>query len=529
MPAASQGRPESSTADHALESAMIDAEFAAQSNTGEMELPVMARGPSAAEAQRYDTRPLTHVPLEQNFDNTLRLPRLSDAVDARRGRLAVRYKAVCAAYKVLANLSMSSSDRKEVIELFTAYEAGLRAAVPPVEPTVKRDADQLHDALPAASIEEHERALAKIEDRLIALDEGVSEHEFRANVSKAKQPAKVVLRYARVLASRRFNIGFRRDRFEYLAVELLTLQGENKRLTLLSREQAQPVLHHLLAGLPQVAAPEERGPATAHLLEALERLQSISSAKDFFEEEFYLDLHGYKISMRDQVTCPEFLYLSAALHVELHNRMLAWASSGNPSWQTLRQQLQAQQSAAEDVFANFRKPRSTPAAKASPRPAPAPAAAKEAQPQPVPAARKKKKRKAAVKETGLDATQRAAWLKVGALALVIVLSGSALLFQSGAVEIGTPLVVLDEAKLHEFSPLLVRGTIDRRQHRLTAWLSRSDWSRLSKQQRQAAAAELSAQLKEKGLQHAQVLAYKSPVMQIEFLTVVNVDEAGASP
>jgi len=224
--------------------------------------------------------------------------------------------------------------------------------------------------IPQPGIDDLDRSLSKIEERLLAVDDTVTEDDFRARVSKTKHPLKSILRYARVLASKRWNVGFRRDRFEYLASELLTTQGADKRLQLLPRDKAATVLHHLLAGLPQPAAPEERAPATAHLREALDRLAAINDHKEVFESEFFLDLHGYKISMRDQITCPEFLYLCTAVHVELHNRMLAWCRNGTPSWQALRAQLAEQQTAAEDVFANFKRPRSTPAAKSSPQPPP---------------------------------------------------------------------------------------------------------------------------------------------------------------
>lgn len=517
-PAASD--PESAA--RAAESAAIDAEFAAVANTSEMERPLEAArslAPKTTQPHPFDTRVHTHVALDAIFDATLRLPKAQDTIEARRGRLAIRYKSACAAYKVLLELDIPSHARKELVELFSGYESSLRAALPPPAPgEPPRDSDQLHNALPAQGFDEHERALTKVEDRLLAVDDTISEDEFRTRVHLDKVQAKSLLRYARLLAARRFNVGYRRDRFEFLAFELLTNEGPDKRLSLLPRDQAGPVLHHLLAGLPQISTPEERGPAIDHLREALDRLAEIDSAKSFFDSEFFLDLHGYKISMRDQITCPEFLYLSAALHVELHNRLLGWAGASTPTWNALRAQLAGQQRSAEDVFTNFRRPRSMhPAAASSPRPAPA----KEALPQPVPPRRKKRKRAQAAAE---ETPSFAVWAKLAGLALVIVLSGSSLLFTSGMVRIGTPATVLSSAELEKLSPLLLSATVSGPQRRLEGLVSRSAWQGMEKRDRRAFATDLAAKLKQRNIVNARILGYKSPVVTIEYSTVVFVDE-----
>jgi hypothetical protein len=507
------------------ESALIDAEFAAMANTTtDLELPLTAAEPLA---QRAGTRALTHVPAEQDFDNTLRLPRPNEeTIEARRARLALRYKGVCAAYKMLAGFELGSSDRREVVELFSAYESRLRAVLPlAAAGEAKRDADSLHSLLPATGLDELERSLSKIEDKLLLLDDGMTEDDFRARVSKQKQAIKTLLRYARLLGIRRFNIGYRRDRFEYLALELLSTEASEKRLQLLPRDKAATVLQHLLAGLPQPAAPEERGPATAHLREALDRLSGITNSKEFFESEFFLDLHGYKISMRDQITCPEFLYLSAALQVELHNRMLDWCRSGSPTWQALQRELAQQQTAAEDVFGNFKRPRSTPAAKASPPPQ-QPSKDAQPQPQPVPA-RRKRKRKRVSDSAQLAPERRKAMLKMAAASVVIVLSLAFSLHSAGILEFSSPPAVLTTQQLENISPLLVRGILNEHTKKLDGLVARAVWVRLSKAERRAAAADLATKLKQMGISNANVLAYKTPVIQIEFDTVVFLDESGA--
>ncbi len=506
--------------DPLLDSQLIDAEFAALANAGDAASPAKPLREAAPE-RLYETRPLTHVSENEEFDATLKLPKYSDAIEARRGRLAVRYKAVCASYKMLTAFELGAVDRKELVELFSAYESRIRAIIPS-PPGGRRDADSLHSLIPPPGIDELERALAKIEERLLAVDETVDEDEFREEVSKAKHPLKALLRYARLLASKRFNVGYRRDRFEYLATELLTTPGADKRVQLLSRAKAATVLQHLLAGLPHAAPLEERPPATKHLREALDRLSAVDGPNDFFESEFILDLHGYKISMRDHITCPEFLYLCAAIEVEVHNRLLAFCRNGTPSWQTLNARLQAQRSAAEDVFPGFRRTRS----QRAPKPSPQLSAAKEDKPQPAPTKRKKR-RQAAVEEA--TSAARTAWLKFGGLGLVAVLAGASALHSAGLYSFTSAPPPIASAQLEALSPLLLKAKIDPSQRKLEALVSRPHWQRLTKSERRELAQDLAAKLKRMNVVNARVLAAKSTAIQIDFSVVVFVDETSGNP
>jgi len=513
---------------------LVNDQFASLSSTSQLEgLP--DRTPQ--ETPRTGMRALTHVGPSASFDVTLKLPKPAETLEGRRSRLTGRFKATVAAYKVLSGLGLEAAASKELVELFNAYEGRLRASVP--EEQRKLELETLHAELPLAAVEELERTASRLEERLLAHDDMITELDFRAKVSRAKQPAKVLLRYARLLAAKRFNIGYRRDRFEYLALELLTTTGSDQRAVLAPRDKAASVLTHLLSGLNQTTQPEERAPAIAHLLEALERLDEISSPREFFDSEFFLDLHGYKISMRDQVICPEFLYLSAALYTEIHNRMLAWSQSGSGSLEALRTQLQSQKAAAEDVFANFRRPRATPApSKPSPKPplgrlAPPAAgppregatATAAAAPAAGPRTRTRKRRRG--RASVAPQSSRKTWLKLGAIALVIVGTTLSALHSADVIRLSAPPVVLTGSELHRLSPILASATLHDGGRRLEALVSRPAWQRLKTPERRDLANALVDKLKAKGIQNANLRVYKSPVMQIEYTTVVYLEETAA--
>jgi hypothetical protein len=116
-------------------------------------------------------------------------------------------------------------------------------------------------------------------------------------------------------------------------------------------------------------------------------------------------------------------------------------------------------------------------------------------------------------------------LKLAAASLIIVLSAASALHSAGVVQIGTPPTLLTTQQLEELSPLLVRATVSQRSKKLDGLISRTAWRRMTKAERRAAATDLATKLKRMGVPNARVLAYKTPVIQIEFDTVVYVDES----
>ena len=198
------------------------------------------------------------------------------------------------------------ADRRELVALLRQYELSLRAAVPSPPTGTKQLTDALHLALPAELIDAQERALSKVEDKLLAIDECVADEAFRMRWNKERETPKALLRYARLLAARRFNIGYRRDRFEALAHELLTAKTPaGLSMYYAAAPRRRRCCDELLRGLPRAAnTPAERAAAHSYLRDALDRLHGITSAKQFFASGFFLDVHGYKVSMHDHVSNP---------------------------------------------------------------------------------------------------------------------------------------------------------------------------------------------------------------------------------
>jgi hypothetical protein len=466
----------------------------------------------AAASSNVSTRAATHVPDVERFDGLLEPSPTGEAATDTRLRLSWRFKATSTAYRLLSPLC-PTPDRQELVALLRKYELSLRAAAGTRPAGTKQLTDALHLALPDELTDELERALAKVEDKLLAIDESVADEAFRMRWNKQRETPKTLLRYARLLACRRFNIGYRRDRFEALAQELLTAKTAAGTLLLMPRAKAAPVLRQLLRGLPRSASTgEERAAASTYLREALDRLQSLSGAKQFFDSGFFLDAHGYKVSMHDHVGNPEFLYLCVALNVEIHNRFLAWSRSeqargSTPPLAALQAQLRAQEQAVQGVFTNFRKPRDQAAAAGAPS-APVPRKPLKAQ-----ATRK------SFTSTGVGL------FGFVAVCLFVLVGLGANLFAMGVVSLHEPPVPLAQPELAKLSPLLVQGKLSAKGARFDGLLSRRAWQALAPGERRAAAQLLAKNLEQLGIHHAQVFAYQTRAIEVEFGGVAYVDDA----
>jgi hypothetical protein len=176
-----------------------------------------------------------------------------------------------------------------------------------------------------------ERLIGPAEEKLLALDDLIGREVFQSRVQAPKQSKKLVARYGRLLASRRMPAGERRDRFEWIATHLLTASLEGGKQAVLPPDRARPVLQHLVGGIGRKIKAQELDDAVAFLYDAIGKLEQLKSADELFASGLYLDVLGYKVSMREQLMSPEFLYLSVAFNARLTNQIETWLSQESAS------------------------------------------------------------------------------------------------------------------------------------------------------------------------------------------------------
>jgi hypothetical protein len=99
------------------------------------------------------------------------------------------------------------------------------------------------------------------------------------------------------------------------------------------------------------------------------------------------------------------------------------------------------------------------------------------------------------------------------------------LFATGVLSLHEPLVPLSPPELARLSPLLVQARLSAKGTRLDGLLSRRAWLALSPRERRAAAQLLAKNLEQLGIHHAQVFAYQTRAIEVEFGGVAYVDDA----
>lgn len=462
--------------------------------------------PKPAPEPNVATRALTHVPQDAWLDARLELPQ--PEADTRQ-RLAWRFKAAFTAWKLLLPTCSKQPLRGQMLEQMRRYEHLLRNAGPrPAAAARQQLSDALHLSLSEAKTVELERELSQLEGVILSVDASISQEAFKARWNREHVDPRQLLRYARLLASRRFGIGYRRDRFEALALELLTARLPSGRLLLMPRRRALQVMRQLLRGLHRPSATtEDHAQAIGYLRDALDRLDAMAGPKPFFDSDFYLDVYGYKISRHDRILSPEFLYLSVAIEVDIHNHMLTWSQTatsetGRPlSLAALQLSLRAQKEAAQAVFADFHRPLAGSAVAAKP------------------ATRKVKAKPAAAKR----ATSSGARLLAASVFALAALTAN--LYVTGTLRVTDPPRALNAGLLQAVSPLLVSARLSSDGKRLRGRVSRPSWRRLSPRKRIEEAERIASELKQRGIEHAELLAYKNRAIQIDFGSVVYVDDA----
>jgi hypothetical protein len=467
--------------------------------------------PKPAAEPNITTRSLTHVSEDMWLDSLLDQP--VGEPDPRQ-RLAWRFKAAFTAWKMLLPVCSAQTARVQLVNEMRRYERLLRDSGPtPQRSGEKQLSDALHLQLSESKTVELERALSELEALLLAADASISQEAFKARWNREHTDLRQLLRYARLLACRRFGIGYRRDRFEALALELLTLKLPSGRLQLMQRRRASQVLRQLLRGLYRPATNnDDNNQAIAYLREALDKLDAITDAKQFFDSGLYLDVYGYKISRHDRILSPEFLYLSVAFEVDIHNLLLSWgqtsaSESGRPfSLAPVQLQLRAQKEAAQAVFHDFHKP----------------LAGSAAPPKVVENKRPRNHTAPQAKAAPRAPSKLPRYLAAGLFALTAL---GANLYVTDSIQFRHPPRMLSQSVLQTMSPLIVSGRLSADGKRLSGSVSRPNWLRLSASERGRAAEQIASELKRRGIEHAQLLAYKDTAIEIDYGSVVFVDAA----
>jgi hypothetical protein len=435
--------------------------------------------------------------------------------DQRRKRAILRIQTCRDSFRLLGFAGLPDAEHRGAARLFMELDEAIGRREG--QPSAIKDPDTALAEPTKELLDTVERMIGPIEERLLVLDQMVSREAFQECVANSKVTKKLIVRYGRLLASRRFQSDERRNRFEWIATLLLTVTSPSGLRQPLPPEGARPVLQRLIGGLPYKAKEQELLEALDYLRESIARVRQLVSAEEFFESGFYVDAHGYKVTMRDQLLVPEFLYFSVVLNATVHNRLEAWISDlerlhnsnqlrqeGSAREQIMRG-LRAQEEAVESALGVKRRP---PVATARPEPATSDAdESAPAKPKP-----KKKEKKA-------QARVEIAWdrnMITAVVSLVVILGVTGFLLNHTGV-VGKPVVhAMTTGELQQVSPLLARGWIrgSGDERRLSASIFGHGWELLEARRRREEADRIASVLAAQGIKSAEITQGSTVVIRI---------------
>jgi hypothetical protein len=437
--------------------------------------------------------------------------------EQRRKRAILRIQTCRDSFRLLGFAGLPDAERKAAARLFMELDEaiggreGQTSAIKDPDTALADTTKELLDTV--------ERVIAPIEERLLVLDQMVSREAFQECVANRKVTKKIIVRYGRLLASRRFQPDERRNRFEWIATLLLTVTSPSGLRQTLPPEGARPVLQRLIGGLPYKAKEQELLEALDYLRESIARVRQLGSAEEFFESGFYVDAHGYKVTMRDQLLVPEFLYFSVVLNATVHNRLEAWISDlerlhssnqlrqeGSAREQIMRG-LRAQEEAVESALGVKRRP---PAMAARPELAKSDAG-ENASEKPRPKKKEKKKKARARIEIVWDRNMITA-----VVSLVVILGVTGFLLNHTGV-VGKPAVhAMTTGELKQVSSLLARGWIrgSGDERRLNGSIFANGWERLEARRRREEADRIASVLGAQGIKNAEITQGSTVIIRI---------------
>jgi hypothetical protein len=205
-------------------------------------------------------------------------------------------------------------------------------------PDLNQRLDQLEEELINA-----ERSLAEV-DLCVPMD------TFRPRVIEANVPPVFLVRYARLMGNRDLGVGIRRDRFEFVINRVL-LHGQSKPPFRVTSKDKMLRLLFEIAPEPFFLAPEKLQQTVGSIEDAERRILALTSHDELFDSGVYMDLRGYKLTLRNELLNHDVLYAVARANVALANKIAEFTSQ-HPELETrIRSRLAEQTDEVNAVFA----------------------------------------------------------------------------------------------------------------------------------------------------------------------------------
>jgi hypothetical protein len=313
-----------------------------------------------------------------------------------------------------------------------------------------------------------ENAVAASEQRVLDIDGRVAAGSYGKMPIDHLKPEQIA-RFAGLLVRHADDSPARIDRVELLVTRLCDRERRRKERALQSRAE---ILDLLRVGGCVAGDADSRRRALGFFDAATQRLATLPTVDDLFDSGLYLDMRGYKISLKEQRLDPDVLYAAASFAVALQKSIEELPRSAKITESSLAARFEEAERQIELLFGKD-----------------------------TPSASEEDRAKTSTQEDDLPRTTPLPFLRrtgakrnvLRAVGVAVALAGAALFLLRGRGSAN--LRALPSAELTRFSPLLDSGSVSRgKDVFLLARIPSSRWFLMSRSERRAAASNLRNQL-----------------------------------
>lgn len=349
----------------------------------------------------------------------------------------------------------------------------------------------MHDARTLAQeVPRIEAALSKVEHGLERLDSGIPMGWFREHFDASSVSSVALVDYAALLGRHANDNLLRLDRIQFLLTRVVSF--------FLSPEEASPERRKALLeeALPPVAIDEAtRRTAVAFLRDAAQRVTGFSSLQLLVDSGFFIDVRGYKLSLRAKLLDPEVMTAAIELNEVINDNMHRLAAADTEFDRHLEVHLASVDAHLKGLFHKLRDDES---------------AAQTQFDRWV--ARNAAKRSPAT--TSLEPAKKTKTAPVRPLLAVALFVFLIVAYARWPKAVA--LKELSKAEVVALSPLLVSGTAAPKQNPqvFVGRVDKSRWTHLTLVQRNQEAEGLATRLTERGLHSGTVMLEQQVVIQI---------------
>ena len=407
----------------------------------------------------------------------------SGLVLSRARRASEQFRALSRVLGLIRPLLSSTAEYEELEELARSTEKGFNALVL-LEGTAQDDALRVLES-----------AVTQLEQKLVALDHQVPMGWFREHFNPVQASSVALADYATVLGRVSEPDPTRLDRIQFLLTRLVNF--------FISPEDDSPARRRQLlaeALPPSSLAANTRETVVAFCHDAIRRLSSFTTLKELMDSGFFVDVRGYKLSLRQQLLDPDVMAAVIELNGATSETLdrLAEAEQQEQG-KALDQHLAEVDERIKSIFKQLRVDESEKTKEF------------EAWIERSKGDRAAGRRPGAREFMALHGNRRDdKRLVLGAIALVLFL---VMIFRFPSSD---KLRTFSEAECRSLSPLIVAGAVPvEKPDIFVGTIDKSRWALMDLPSRTEAAVELAQKVKDRGWNAATIMLEEQVVIQIE--------------